>query len=143
MSSTWLMSIQLLQKNCYLFPRAAVYSQVMAMQSGDWQLLVEYARRNSDEAFRALADRYSGLVYQAALRQLGNPHAAQEVTQAVFIALAQRAGSITSGTVLSGWLFRATRYAVSNLARGEARRQRREQEAVMMETTMRSEETDS
>ena len=136
-------AVQILQKNCYVFLRAAVYRQEMTMQSGDWQLLDEYARRNSEEAFRALADRYSGLVYHAALRQLGNPHAAQEVTQAVFIALARKAGSIPRGTVLPGWMFRATRYAVSNLAREEARRQRCEQESVMMETTLRSDETDS
>ena len=113
------------------------------MQTDDWQLLDDYARRNSDEAFRALVDRHSGLVYHAALRQLGNPHAAQEVTQAVFIALAQKAGRIPRGVVLSGWLFRATRFAVSNLAREEVRRRRREQEAATMETTLRSDETES
>ncbi|MBI3869329.1 MAG: sigma-70 family RNA polymerase sigma factor [Verrucomicrobia bacterium] len=88
-------------------------------------------------------DRHSGLVYHAALRQLGNPHAAEEVTQAVFIALAQKAAQIPRGSVLSGWLFRAARYAVSNLAREEVRRQRREQEAATMATTTRSDETES
>jgi hypothetical protein len=37
----------------------------------DWQLLRDYATRNSEEAFRALVDRYAGLVYHAALRQAG------------------------------------------------------------------------
>ena len=109
----------------------------------DWQLLRDYATRNSEEAFRALVDRYAGLVYHAALRQAGNPHTAEEVTQAVFIALAQKAGRIPRGAILSGWLIRATRFAFSNLAREQIRRQRREQEAVMMETILRPDDTAS
>ena len=112
-------------------------------QMDDWQLLRDYATRNSEEAFRALVDRYAGLVYHAALRQAGNPHTAEEVTQAVFIALAQKADRIPRGTVLSGWLFRATRFAFNNLAREQIRRQRREQEAVMMETILRPDDTAS
>ena len=57
----------------------------------DWQLLRDYAQRNSEEAFRVLVDRYAGLVYHAALRQAGNPETAQDVAQAVFIALARKA----------------------------------------------------
>ena len=45
----------------------------------DWQLLRDYAQRNSEEAFRELVDRYAGLVYHAALRQAGNPQTAQDV----------------------------------------------------------------
>jgi RNA polymerase sigma factor (sigma-70 family) len=106
-------------------------------------LLKDYASRNSEEAFRTLVDRYAGLVYHAALRQAGNPHTAQEITQAVFIALAQKANRIPSGTILSGWLFRATRFAFSNLVREEFRRQRREQEAVVMQNNFGTNETDS
>ncbi len=109
----------------------------------DWQLLDEYATRNSEEAFRALVDRYAGMVYHAALRQVRNPHAAQEVTQAVFIALARKAGGIGRQTVLCGWLFRATRFAVLNLVRDEACRRRHEQEAVTMESTIEPHDAES
>ncbi len=109
----------------------------------DWQLLRDYARGNSEEAFRTLVDRYAGLVYHAALRQAGNPQTAQDVAQAVFITLARKANRLPRGTVLSGWLFRATRFAFANLAREETRRQRREQEAVMMDNTPQPDETDS
>ena len=109
----------------------------------DWQLLRDYAQRNSEEAFRTLVDRYAGLVYHAALRQAGNPETAQDVTQAVFIALARKADRLPRGTVLSGWLFRATRFAFANLAREESRRQRREQEAVMMQDPIQPDETES
>jgi RNA polymerase sigma factor (sigma-70 family) len=109
----------------------------------DWQLLRDYAQRNSEEAFRELVDRYAGLVYHAALRQSGNPQTAQDVAQAVFIALARKADRLPRGTVLSGWLFRATRFAFANLAREESRRQRREQEAVMMQDSLQPDETES
>jgi RNA polymerase sigma factor (sigma-70 family) len=109
----------------------------------DWQLLRDYAQRNSEEAFRGLVDRYAGLVYHAALRQSGNPQTAQDVAQAVFIALARKADRLPRGTVLSGWLFRATRFAFANLAREESRRQRREQEAVMMQDPLQPDETES
>src|SRR5208283_4445305 len=109
----------------------------------DWQLLDDYATRKSEEAFRTLVDRYAGMVYHAALRQLGDPHAAEEATQAVFIALAQKAGRISRRTILYGWLFRATRFAVLNLVRDEACRRRHEQEAMTMQTTIESNDADS
>jgi DNA-directed RNA polymerase specialized sigma24 family protein len=57
----------------------------------DWQLLNNYAAKNSEAAFRTLVERYAGMVYHAALRQTGNSHAAEDVSQVVFIALAQKA----------------------------------------------------
>jgi len=106
----------------------------------DWQLLNEYSTRNSEEAFRALADRYAGLVYHAALRQVRHPHLAQDVTQAVFIALTHKAAGLSNHVVLSGWLLRATRFAVLNLSRQETRRRLHEQEACAMEIPPESSE---
>jgi uncharacterized protein (TIGR03435 family) len=99
----------------------------------DWQLLEDYASRNSEEAFRELASRYTGLVYQAALRQTGNHYTAEEITQAVFIALAQKAAKIPKQAILAGWLFRAVRFAVLNHRRDDECRHRHEQEAFDMQ----------
>jgi RNA polymerase sigma factor (sigma-70 family) len=110
-----------------------VFIGVNGVIMDDWRLLDEYAFRNSDEAFRTLAERHGGMVYHSALRQLRDPHKAEEITQAVFIALARKAGSISRKTVLSGWLLRATRLAVLNHLRQENRRRRHEQEAATME----------
>jgi RNA polymerase sigma factor (sigma-70 family) len=97
----------------------------------DMELLRQYADRNSDEAFTALVARHVNLVYAAALRKTGNADAAGEITQAVFIILAQKAGRLSQRTILSGWLYQTTRLAAANFLRTEIRRVRREQEAYM------------
>src|SRR5215211_4567010 len=97
----------------------------------DFELLQDYASRNSQEAFAKLVDRHINLVYAAALRQLGNSHQAEDVTQAVFIILAQKASGIRQGIPLAGWLYETARLTTANFLRSEIRRSRREQEAYM------------
>src|SRR5688572_26047463 len=74
------------------------------------------------------------MVYSAALRQTGNAATAEDITQAVFIILSRKAGSLSRETVLSGWFFRAVRYAAMDTMKTEGRRQRRETEAVSIES---------
>lgn len=109
----------------------------------DWQLLKDYAAKNSEEAFRTLVERYAGMVYHAALRQTGDPHSAEEAAQVVFIALAQKAARIPRQATLYGWLFRATRFAVLNQARQQANRKRHEHEARIMHPMIETNEPDS
>ena len=97
----------------------------------DMALLREYATGNSEAAFETLVSRRVGFVYSAALRQVRDPNLAEEVTQAVFIILAQKAGRISGKTILAGWLFRTTRFAALAQMRADAKRRRREQEANM------------
>jgi len=108
--------------------------------TNDIELLQRYAREGSEEAFAALVTRYVNLVYSAALRKTGNPHAAEEITQAVFIILARKAGHLRERTILSGWLYQTARLTAAGFLRTELRRARREQEAYM-ETS--SDETES
>src|SRR5277367_6328402 len=97
-------------------------------------LLHEFAATESETAFAALVSRHISLVYSVALRSTGNFHAAQEISQAVFIILSRKAKSLGSKTILSGWLYQTARLTAANFLRGEIRRQQREQEAYMQST---------
>ena len=94
-------------------------------------LVREYAARNSEPAFETLVHRHVSLVYSVALRQVGNPVHAEEITQAVFLILARKAARLRPDTVLPGWLHETARFASASFLRGELRRQRREQEAYV------------
>ena len=103
--------------------------------ASDMDLLRQYADGNSDAAFAALVSRHVDLVYSAALRKTCNLQAAEDITQAVFIILAQKAGRILDKTILPGWLYQTTRLTASSFLRRETRRARREQEAYMLSPT--------
>lgn len=97
----------------------------------DAELLSAYATRQSEEAFEALVGRYVALVYSAALRQVQNSHLAEEITQAVFTILAQKARQLNDRTILAGWLCRTAHFVSRNALKAEYRRQSREKEAHM------------
>ena len=112
------------------------------LQPDDNALLRQYAEDGSETAFAALVERHVNLVYSAALRQVGNASAAEEITQAVFIILAKKARGLSQRTLLTGWLYQTTRLTATNFRRGEIRRQHREQEAGMQSLLNESEPAD-
>ena len=97
----------------------------------DMDLVREYARCKSEEAFATLVSRHVNLVYSIALRQVRDAHLAEEITQTVFVILARKAGSLGSKTVVPGWLCRTTRYVAAKALTLRRRRLDREQEAYM------------
>jgi uncharacterized protein (TIGR03435 family) len=102
--------------------------------ANDMELLRAYARRGSETAFAELVQRHIALVYSVALRHVEIAAQAEEVTQAVFIILARKAGGLRPDTILEGWLYETTRLTSLSFLRGERRRQFREQEAYMQST---------
>jgi RNA polymerase sigma factor (sigma-70 family) len=101
------------------------------MMNDDMALVREFAASQSEQAFETLVSRHVNLVYSAALRQARDADLAQEITQAVFIILARKAGSLSPKTILSGWLYRAAQFAAKDALKIQRRRQLREQEAFM------------
>jgi len=98
----------------------------------DQQLLGEYTEHRSESAFTELVQRHIDFIHSAALRLVRDAHLAEDVTQAVFVALAQNARSLTERPVLAGWLHRTAQNLAANVVRSDVRRRAREQQAVAM-----------
>ena len=99
------------------------------MEDKDWQLLREYVKTGSEQAFTEIVSRYTGMVYSVSLRWMTDPHLAQDVTQAVFIVLARDARKIHRKVLLSGWLFNTAKHASLNALKMRQRRQKYESQA--------------
>ena len=102
------------------------------MTNDDMALVREYATRQSEPAFETLVARHVSLVHSAAVRQVGDPQLAGDITQTVFLILAREAGSLHLNTILPCWLYRTTRYVSAAALKIQRRRVRREQEALAM-----------
>ena len=89
-------------------------------------LLGRYVSTGCQASFQEIVTRHSGWVYSLALRAVRDRHLAEDVTQAVFIILARKASAIREGTPLSGWLFKAARFAVSDALKRRTRMRNRE-----------------
>ena len=98
----------------------------------DQQLLTRYAGDRTETAFAELLRRHVDFVYSAAVRMVRDTHLAEDVTQGVFVALAQNARQLTDRPVLAGWLHRTTQNLAANAVRADVRRRVREQEAAAM-----------
>src|SRR5438477_8978752 len=110
----------------------------------DNQLSQSYAANGSERAFRELVERHIHLVHSAALRESrGNDPLAEDITQAVFAELARRASSLVRRPALAGWLYTCVRRMTANVRRSEDRRQRREQEAQIMNDLLCSDSSES
>jgi RNA polymerase sigma factor (sigma-70 family) len=99
----------------------------------DAELLRSYAQSRSEPAFAELVRRRIGLVYSVALQRTHDVHFAEDATQAVFADLARKAESLSSHTVLVGWLYRSAHYAATNIMRVEQSRTAREKEGQLMQ----------
>jgi len=102
------------------------------MTANDLDLLRQFSRDHSQDAFTALVQRHVNLVYSTALRHVRSRELAEEVAQSVFSDLARNAARLKAKTVLSAWLYQVTRRQAVDVVRRESRRQARERFAAEM-----------
>ena len=107
----------------------------------DRQLLQEYVRASSQEAFRELVDRHLPMVYSTARRMVHDGHLAEDVAQNVFATLVQKARALGASPVVGGWLYNTTRHLAMHAVRTEERRRQREQAAVAMQPMQTADDT--
>ncbi len=78
--------------------------RLAAAASSDEQLLADFLARRSDDAFSALIGRHGPMVLNVCRRILHDAHAAEDVFQATFLVLADRAAAIHRPASLAGFL---------------------------------------
>jgi RNA polymerase sigma factor (sigma-70 family) len=110
----------------------------------DSDLLQRYADDHSEDAFAELVRRHLDSVYSSALRRVGfDTHLAQDVAQAVFVALARQSRALVAHPFLTAWLYATTRNEAANTVRRERRRKTREAAATAMNETNDSSSAES
>jgi RNA polymerase sigma factor (sigma-70 family) len=102
-----------------------------------WELLQQYVQRGDQQAFAQVVADHVDMVYSACLRQVGDRHLAEEVTQAVFVILAKKAGTLPEQIVLGAWLHKTARYVALNALKVERRRRIHERKAAEIAMELR------
>lgn len=89
--------------------------------AADEEALVQRARAGDRAAFNVLVVRYQGLAYNLALRILGSPEPAADVTQDAFLSAYQALRSFRGGS-LRAWLLRIVSNGCYDYLRAKRRR---------------------
>ncbi len=104
---------------------------VMPMSAPDeMNLLRKWTANRDRQALGELIRRHIDFVYATARRQVRDAHLAEDVTQAVFILLLQKAHRIKNEAAMTSWLFTTTRFAAANALKVLRRRRYYENHAT-------------
>jgi RNA polymerase sigma factor (sigma-70 family) len=96
----------------------------------DRELLQRFAVQHDEAAFEALFRRHAGMVLAAGRRVLDNAQDAEDVCQAAFLLLAQKAASQRWQTSVANWLHRTAHLLALKAQTAATRRARREGNAA-------------
>jgi RNA polymerase sigma-70 factor, ECF subfamily len=83
------------------------------------------ARSGDTEAFRALVERYSPLVYRVAYRLTGSEHDADDVVQETFLRAYRRLDLFEDRSQFGSWLYRIASNCAYDVLRGRRRHEQR------------------
>ena len=98
----------------------------------DEQLLQRFIADRDEIAFAGLVRRHGSMVFGVCRRVLGNLHDSEDVFQATFLVLAEKARSVVNREALASWLYKvAYRIALKARTRNARRRQKEKQVDVM------------
>jgi RNA polymerase sigma factor (sigma-70 family) len=113
------------------FGFSAARDYEMQTMLDDAELLRRYTREHSETAFTEFVERHLALVYFTAMRGTGGDSAlAHDVSQAVFVIVAQQAPKLIAHPALVGWLHTTARNVAARTQRKEQTRRRYEAEAA-------------
>ena len=96
----------------------------MGWMDGSDAETVAQARAGDPEAFRALVERHSALVFRVAYRLTGNEHDAEDVVQEAFLRAHRRLGLFEDRSNFASWIYRIAANCAYDLLRSRARRER-------------------
>lgn len=98
-----------------------ISSSILDSEARTWAdlaLVVRRAQTGDREAFGELAEQFQPTVYAIALRRLGNPSDALELTQEVFLHVLERLDQLREPERFAGWLRQvAVRMAINRATR--------------------------
>jgi RNA polymerase sigma factor (sigma-70 family) len=99
---------------------------------GDGGLLEAFGTTGDQQAFAELMRRHGGMVLNTARAVVGETGMAEDVSQATFLTLARKAGSLADADCIGGWLHRVAICLARNERAKTQHRMAREREAVMI-----------
>lgn len=86
------------------------------------RLLDDYVSQGGERAFRRVVEHLQPFVFSSALRRTGNRQMAEDITQSIFISIAQKAPQLRKHPRVMVWISKAIRFAAAKAIRTEQRR---------------------
>mgnify|MGYP002346512987 CR=1 FL=1 len=98
----------------------------------DAELVAAYGASRDEAAFGEIVSRHGPMIYRVCLGMLGDPHEAEDCSQAVFVVLVRKARSLRKSEDLAAWLYGVARHVSLRAVEARANRAKREEGAAMI-----------